>query len=405
MFRDINQAIAFIESQVTGQVDFIEFKEIYNKYKRKHQPFYIHVTGTNGKGSTAKMFSDVLRNANYKVGLFTSPHMEVSNDRVRINNEYISNQNLLNYINDLYTDIIKYNINFFQIYTLIALLYFQDQACEFAIIEVGIGGLYDSTNVIDAKLAIITNISLDHTEKLGKSIKDIAYNKAGIIKDNSFVLTHVEDEVALAEIRKVVSQTNSQLNILGDIESSLEDGERVFMIDGMTYHLENPAIYQVKNAQIVIAAIKHLNSHGYNIAQEILVASLKAFTWSGRYEVINQDPLVILDGAHNIAGIKALIATAPKDALIIFAAMKDKDYQIMLDLLVANFTEVVFVEFNYYRALKASDLVGIKSFESAKSAYAYYLDKYPNKTVIFCGSLYFVSEVSNNRRDIIDTNN
>ena len=148
------------------------------------------------------MLSDALLANDYKVGLFTSPHMIVANDRIRINNEYISDAHLIFYVNKYYDDILEYELNFFQIYTLIALSYFYDQGCEIAIIEVGIGGLLDSTNVIDGLISIITNINYDHMEKLGTSISEIAYQKAGIIKAQSNVITRVSQKEALAIIKE-----------------------------------------------------------------------------------------------------------------------------------------------------------------------------------------------------------
>lgn len=404
-FTNIESALHFIEHQINGTLTFEQFKQIYNSYAKDHLPYYVHVTGTNGKGSSAKLINDILVNSNFKVGLFTSPHMEVSNDRIRINNVYISDEQLLSYINYLYVDIVKYNINFFQIYTLIALIHFQSEKVDFAIIEVGIGGLYDSTNVINGKINIITNIEIDHTDKLGNTYSEIAYQKSGIIKNNSHVITHVHEQSALAVIKQKVMETNSSLVQLEPVISELTQSGRTFIFNNNSYTLNSEADYQVLNAQVALSAVLILRNSGITISDESVNACLLNFNWSGRYELLSRDPKIIVDGAHNIAGVKALIKTASKDALIIFSAMKDKDYTEMLNLLESNFDEVVFVEFDYYRSLKFNDISEIAKFAAFDDALKYLMNKYGQREIIVCGSLYFVSDVKNNWGALYDSNN
>lgn len=396
MIKTVDEAINFIEAQRINNTSLEDFKRIFEKYDNFHKSMhYIHITGTNGKGSTSKMLSDVLINNNYDVGLFTSPHMIVSNDRIRINNQYISDDRLIHYVNKYYEDILAFELNFFQIYTLIALSYFYDEGCNIAIIEVGIGGLLDSTNVIDGIVSIITNINYDHTEKLGHSIAEIAYQKAGIIKNHAHVITMVKQVEALKVIEEKVKSNLATLHVLKPIDSTIDHYKRVFTIDGVQYHLNSLAKYQVDNALIVLECL-HILKDGfdYQIDDKMVKTAFESFEWIGRFEWVSKSPEIILDGAHNIAGIKALIESDEEDSVVIFSALKDKDYKEMLTLLKERYDEVVFSEFDFYRSLKKEDIKDdtIMTFSNIKEALAYIIETYPKRRIILCGSLYFISD-------------
>lgn len=395
-FNDVLSAIDFIENQRANSTDLSIFKQVLAKYDNfQDQLEYVHITGTNGKGSTSKLVNDMLINSNYKVGLFTSPHLIVSNDRIRINNEYISDEDLLIYVNKFYADIIYFQLNFFQIYTLIALAYFYDQKCDIAVIEVGIGGLLDSTNVIDGIVSVITNINFDHTDRLGDSFEAIAYQKSGIIKANKHTVTMVTDQSALALIKDVAVANNNTLVALTPIQSEIINHHQVFTIDNVQYSLNSLAKYQVLNSQIAIEVMKILNdNYGYNVTVESIRQALNEFVWFGRYEKVSEEPLIILDGAHNIAGIKSLIKSTSSDYVVIFSALKDKDYLEMLNLLNGHFKEVVFNQFDFYRALKLEDVSDkFEKYADFEQALDYVKQKYPNNAILICGSLYFISEV------------
>lgn len=397
MFKEINKVFDFIYQQHVEKASLEVLKTVLAKHADFHQDLVcIHVTGTNGKGSTSKLINDILINSNYQVGLFTSPHMVIANDRIRINNNYISDEDLIYYTNYFYNDIVEYKLNFFQIYVLIALKYFYDKKCDICVIEVGIGGLLDSTNVINGIISIITNINYDHRNTLGDTIVDIAIQKSGIIKENSVTITRVDNPEALAIIEDKVNLAFGSLYKLANVDSQFVGSGQVFTFDNNEYFLNSLAKYQVNNAVIAIKASEVLKKqYAYNITDESIKKALANFEWLGRYEIISEKPRVIVDGAHNIAGIKALINNNSHDMVVIFSALVDKDYSEMLTLLIDNYIEVVFCEFNFNRALKSADLdaFDIEKFSEFDKALGYLTAKHLDKEVLICGSLYFISEI------------
>lgn len=401
MFKKIETALEFMHTRSLKNVEQKNLQAVLNKYNNvEKQLKTVHVTGTNGKGSTSKMVNDILIAANYKVGLFTSPHMVVANDRIRINNEYICDQDLMDYINYFYQDIINFNLNFFQVYVLIMFQYFYDKQVDLAVIEVGIGGRLDSTNVIDSLVSIITNINYDHTKKLGNSLKDIAYEKSGIIKNNSTTITMVSDKSLLEIIKKQVDNKDGELIVLTAADSVLANDKLAFTFNYKDYQLNSQAKYQVLNAQIAITAVNILkDKHNYKISDNDIKTGLDNFSWVGRFEKISQYPSITLDGAHNIGGIKALIKSIDlnKKYVVIFSALKDKDYLEMLEHLMASFTEVVFCEFDFSRSLKKEEINfnNIRKFSKFSQALDYLNKKYPQDEILVCGSLYFISDVRN----------
>lgn len=397
MIETLQEAISFIEAQRINNTTLKDFKKLFEKYDNfQHSMHFIHITGTNGKGSTSKMLSDALIKHEYDVGLFTSPHMIVANDRIRINNEFISDEALIYYTNKYYEDILTFKLSFFQIYTLIALSYFYDKQCHVAIVEVGIGGLLDSTNVIDGIVSIITNINYDHTDKLGQTISEIAYQKAGIIKKQSHVITGVSQNEAKMIIQDVADDQEATVHYVSEVSSVRNAYVRNFEYDHSTYSINSLAKYQVHNALLALKALSILkNSYRYKIDDDIVKAALKEFVWAGRFELVCLHPQIILDGAHNIAGLQALIDSDEEESVVIFSALKDKEYEKMISMLTNRYEEVVFCEFDFYRSLKKSDVkqYGLEMFSHIKDALRYVVEKYPNQRIIICGSLYFISDV------------
>lgn len=397
MFKKVNEVFDFIYNQHVHKAKIEDLNSILLKYNNFHKDLvYIHTTGTNGKGSTSKLINDILINNDYKTGLFTSPHMLVANDRIRINNNFISDNDLIYYANLFYEDIINYKLNFFQIYVLIALRYFYDNKCDICVIEVGIGGLFDATNVIDGIISIITNVNFDHKDTLGNNLSEIAYQKAGIIKDNNIVITTVNEKEAINVIKNVSTNKHSKLYKIDSVNSKLFNNGLKFNFENKDYYLNSLAKYQINNAIIAIKTSKLLRSeYNYNISDESIDLALSNFMWLGRYEQISKNPNVIVDGAHNIAGIKALINNNSSNMVVIFSVLADKDYKEMLDMLIDHYIEVVFCEFEFNRALSISALsdYNIEKFEKFSDAIKYYENKYPNLDILVCGSLYFISEI------------
>lgn len=374
MFNDIDSALAYIESRRTKRT-LEQFKAIIKKYGfNVEQKNIVHVAGTNGKGSTTNFIKDILMEHGYRVGTFTSPYLVCHNDRICINGEMISDEKLLKIINSLYGIIESEQLSMFEIDTLIMLHYFGEESLDYRIIETGIGGLNDKTNVINSICSVITNIGYDHQFMLGDTLEEIAYHKAGIIKADQVCFTS-EINNNLVEIFKTTAQTkNSQV-----IEAVFEcDYQYPYMLRclGHKYHLSNCGSYQVSNAALAITICNHLIKLDYKRVQ----AALDKFNWPGRFEKIGK---IYLDGAHNIDGIKALIKTLHdqriKKPLIIFSALGDKDIQEMKGLL------------NDYTLIEATfmderlQLQGIDFKEAIKNNF----DQYDN--LIITGSLHFIS--------------
>ncbi|MEK6869330.1 MAG: folylpolyglutamate synthase/dihydrofolate synthase family protein, partial [Nanoarchaeota archaeon] len=244
----------------------------------------IHVAGTNGKGSVCAMISSILTGAGYKVGLYTSPHLKKFNERIRINNKLISDKDIVKY----YLKIKKYvtNQSFFEITTAMAFLYFADKKVDFAVLEVGLGGRLDATNVVTPLVSIITNIGLEHTKYLGNTIKKVAYEKAGIIKNNVPVVTAAEG-IALAAIKKISNERNSRLYIANKKNAN--------------YRIGLKGEFQKLNAAMAIKAIGILkNNYGVKIKKSNVKKGLLNAKWPGRFQFLEKN--ILVDCAHNPHG-------------------------------------------------------------------------------------------------------
>ena len=376
MFSNIKEALNYIESKRVKRT-FKQFSEIINKYNfNVKQKNMIHIAGTNGKGSTTTFIKNILLQHGYRVGTFTSPYMIVHNDRICINNEMISDQDLLRIINELVEIIEKENLSMFEIDVLIMLRYFDEQALDYRIIETGIGGLNDKTNVIDSVCSVITNIGFDHQFMLGNSLSEIAFQKAGIIKNHKPCYTSENREEVLDVFRKC--GRDSELNQV--VIDKKDTYPYSFSYLNHEYHLSNCGSYQVNNATLAIAVCNDLIKLNPQLVQE----ALDGFKWPGRFEKFGK---IYLDGAHNIDGIKALIKTINdqkiNDLVIIFSALGDKDINEMLELLQGY--DVIQASFEDERLeIIARDF---------KDVLVDVEDKYEN--IIFTGSLHFISAVRN----------
>ena len=291
----------------------------------------IHVAGTNGKGSVSCMISNILCAKGYKVGLNTSPYIEVFNERLSICGEFISADKLIYYTN-LVADAIRKLNNIkpieFEIITAIGFLYFKDEKCDYAVIECGIGGLYDSTNVIEnPTLCVICSLDFDHTEILGDTIEDIAYQKAGIIKDNSKTVVHplVCDE-AFKVIEKTATEKNSHLFKAEDnFEVIKEDlTGTCAVIDGIEINLSLLGTYQISNAALCVKCARVLGIEDTYIKQGI-----ESARWKCRFELVGYN--TIIDGAHNYQGVCSFCQSVEKyipgeNRVFIIGMLNDKDF-------------------------------------------------------------------------------
>lgn len=326
------------------------FMDIYDNFEKQMK--FIHIAGTNGKGSCTEITSNILVKQGYKVGKFLSPHLIRYNERISINGEEISDKEMLNLIEELKPLIDKYNekeevnITLFELETTMALLYFYRNNVDFVILETGLGGLYDCTNIITKPLvSIITSIGYDHMHILGNTLPEIAYQKAGIIKKNSNTVIFEQlpevDNIFVIECKR----KNNNLHIVKktDISNYTFNNEFQYFnyknIDNLKINLKGKI--QIQNASLCIETVKVLSELGYNITIENIKKGLKTVVHRGRMEQLNNKPVIVYDGAHNepaIHNLQSMVKMYYNDfkRVYIISILKRKDYSKMLKLLAED---------------------------------------------------------------------
>lgn len=317
----------------------------------------IHIAGTNGKGSTSVFINNILLDAGYKVGLYTSPYIYEFNERIQLNNTPIADTELVDVMNNV-SEQVKIMLEEgyehpteFELITAAAFLYFKQKECDYVVLEVGLGGTFDATNIIESPiLSVITSISKDHTDYLGDTISEIAKNKSGIIKKNCPVVTYMNQEKdALSVIKETAKEKSADLTIsdgttLNMIKCSLSGNE--FIYNGEKYETDLIGKYQIYNAITAINVAEVLKKSGVSITDENVRHGLKSARWHARFEILSKEPTIIADGSHNADGMTAFIETVKEaiDSKIIcvFGMLKDKDYDYCLKML-SQVTDTVVV--------------------------------------------------------------
>ena len=315
----------------------------------------VHVTGTKGKGSTCAMLASILQEAGYRVGLFTSPHLERVEERIQVNRELISESELARLMTDLVPLIAELDAGpwppptFFEISTALAFLHFVRRRCELVVLEVGLGGRFDSTNVCHPLLAVITTIGFDHMAQLGNTLEAIAYQKAGIIKPRVPVISGVTESGPRNVIAQVAQSQHSELiEIERDFQYAYSFKPQPHVTvqwgqESSAYSLSLLGAHQAGNAAIAVATVDRLRRSGLNIPEAAVRTGLAKVRWPARIEWIGQNPQVILDSAHNVPSAEALVATLQETfpdvraRRLIFAVSNDKQYAEMLAVLVPFF--------------------------------------------------------------------
>ena len=384
-------------SQRKGKGRFPSFLRLFDEMGHPEKDFkIIHVAGTNGKGSCVTYLRDGLMALGYKVGTLQSPHYRTHLDRIRVDGKDISEDAFLCILNKNYDFFVKNDLNMFEMDYLIMCEYFKEEACDFVITEVGMGGRLDSTNVVrDPLLSIIVTIGYDHMEVLGDTLEKITHEKCGIIKDDSAVLVG-DLKKELKDIVKEEAKAHHACYF--ETQAYKDEGLRKFSYRDEEYELYSYADYQKHNASVALEALYILANEGLVHFDHAKIASaFKKTIWQGRFEIIHEDPLVIIDGAHNIDGMRALIASIKKINMpkaVLFSSIEAKEYDKMLRLLKEEVEEIVLTRFMSPKGLfriedEAEDL-HLKRIDDLKEAYNYLYDRYP--CIIICGSLYFLSE-------------
>ncbi len=369
----------------------------------------IHVAGTVGKGSFCIILDNILREANLKTGIFVGPSIEGMNDRIRINGDFIPPEKFYHYLKTIVDKINELEINciYFEIVTLIALMYFADEGVDFAIFEVGVGGLYDSTNCFLQKSAdVIMKIDYDHQNVLGNTLEEIAFNKAGIIMPFDTVYVYPQGDNVIDVIKDEAKKVDAKVKVLDD--KSMRIGktgtETEFSYDGEDYSVSLAGEFQAKNAAMAVWVAKDLNDRfRLDISDEAIKKGLSEVKWPCRIETVKKDPYIIIDGAHNEASaaeLKKYLLGLNKKVIMITSFLKDKDYRKVFETfegLNAEFivTSLVFKgrDFEFEKLEEAiGDKGGIYFIKDNKEAYKKALELYTEDAlIVVAGSLYLAS--------------
>jgi dihydrofolate synthase/folylpolyglutamate synthase len=346
-----------------------------NPHKKIHT---VHIAGTKGKGSTATMLARMLESNSYKVGLYTSPHVLSLHERIEVDSEMITEDEMLGLLNRIYAPIEKMSKKeaptFFEIMTALAFMHFADAEVDIAVIETGLGGRLDSTNVIEPKVVGITNLSIDHQRQLGSTLGSIAREKAGVFKKGVPIVTVQQHPEAMSVLKSEAIAVNAPLSITGEdidfsyrFETSREHGPhtRICLVTPTSRfeHLRVPLLgkHQAINCGLALAMLDKLKSRGYEIDNEKAMEGLNNVSLSGRMEMICDDPRIMIDAAHNAASIKVLIQAIgqniPYDSMVvIFGCNSDKDIEGMLGELQYGADKVIFTRSNSPKAVLPESL-------------------------------------------------
>jgi dihydrofolate synthase/folylpolyglutamate synthase len=325
-----------------------QVERILNAIGNPHKEIQaIHIGGTNGKGSTAAMMGSILQKEGYRVGLYTSPHLVRFTERIKVNGKEIEEEEVAALTQWMRKEIESAGVvspfTFFDFTTAMALHYFNQKLVDLAILEVGLGGRLDSTNVVDPLVSIITNIAKEHEEYLGKTILKIAKEKAGIIKKGKPLITAATQPQVLRLFSKICQEKGSPYFRVGKEFRSVRTGDEDFDYEGFDrklwgIHLNLKGFHQVINATTALGAMEVLDDLGYRVSTEAMVDGLREVDWPGRLEMVSASPRVIVDGAHNPAGALALKESLRNEfqyrhLILLVGIMKDKDSRSMLRLL------------------------------------------------------------------------
>ena len=331
----------------------------------------IHIAGTNGKGSTAAMLFSILKAAGYKVGLYTSPHLVHFQERMRVNEKEISQYEVCSLLERIKPAIEKVattegyqHPTFFEVITAMAFIYFSEKKVDFSIMEAGLGGRLDATNICQSLISIISHIDYDHMDRLGNTLSEIAYEKAEIIKEKTYVINAEQHQEAHEKIESIAKKRHSPLYSVGkeikhhlifsDLEGNNFDYTGIYN-QYKDLHIPLAGKYQVENAAMAVAATELINKMTFKVNKDAVFTGLYKSKWPGRFEIVSREPMIILDGAHNPNGVarfgENLKKYVPDKRIIaILGIFSDKDYQNILKNIVPFANQVILTMANNPRA-------------------------------------------------------
>lgn len=390
---------------------------------------FVHIAGTNGKGSTCALIANTLTKAGYKTGMFISPYVLEFRERFQIDGKMIEKKELASIVEEIYPIVVQMKnedkiITEFEFVFAIALIWYSRQNCDVVVLETGLGGRFDATNIIDTPLAsVITSISLDHTAILGNSYEKIAFEKCGIIKPNGITIAYGEQKDGVIDvIRKTANERNNKLfiantNSVIKKSSSLDGSKFDFRSDKLNMNdLKIPFIgdHQLKNAATALYTVKALKELGYNISENAIKEGFSTAFFPARLELFKRSPIILLDGAHNPGGAEAL-SKAIKDNLSdkrkigIVGMLADKDINTALSMLIPLFDEIITVSPHNPRAMSSEKLAetvskyckNVTALNDYKEAFEKALnDADSSSAIVVFGSLYLAGDM----RKIISEN-
>ena len=395
----------YFENADRGDYQRDNFDDFLKKVSFDYKVPSIHIAGSNGKGTTANYLANIYRAHGLKVGLYTSPYLYEVNEMISINGENISDSDIESAIKENQKLFDKYGLSAFEIQTFIALNYFKKSGVDLAIIECGMGGEIDATNIFEPILSIITSISLEHTSFLGRSLCEIAYQKAGVIKEEIPVITGMLEEEALNTIVEVAKESHSQ------VICSVEPAKVVYSNYGYTFaystytdlRINSSATYSLKDACIALEAVRKLMDR-YPVSEEEIREGLAKTYMPVRMEILSEKPFIIADGSHNPEGVynmvKSLYHVAQnREIHVLFACFKDKNVERMLAYLGEYSKDVILTTFPHKRARTEEDYflyLDDHTFnEDPVAALNELKEKYPEDSILIVGSLAFAAYMKN----------
>ena len=378
----------------------------------------IHVAGTNGKGSVVAMCSSILNQAGYNVGTYTSPHLHELTERICVKEESANGEILRKCFEILKkeTELLKQKevfISYFEFLTGLAFLYFKEKKVDFAVIEVGLGGRLDATNIIKPELSVITNINLDHTKILGESLESIAKEKAGIIKKNNLLITSEQKKEVLKIFKQICIKKKTKLiitstnKIMAEKDQNKNKQTIITTIDNKEQTIKTSLLgrFQIPNISLVLKIFKELNKKGFDVSTGSILEGLKNVKWPGRFEIVNKKPLIILDSAHNPEAMKKLFQSLSdfkyKNLIVIIGISDNKDFVSMYKIVKDNSPRIIIATKAKYRGLDTRIIAGtfkkdklniqtindvVKATKKAITCSDY------NDLILITGSIFTVSE-------------
>ncbi|HEX4141438.1 MAG TPA: folylpolyglutamate synthase/dihydrofolate synthase family protein [Candidatus Methylacidiphilales bacterium] len=383
---------------------------------------FVHIAGTNGKGSTAAFCESCLRAAGFRVGLYTSPHLVSVRERIQINREMISEADFGEGMGNVRDMAERGNLEptFFELMTALALWYLAREKVDWVVWETGLGGRLDATNIVTPRICIITNIGLDHQQYLGPTLAEIAAEKAGILKPGVPIVTSVEEGEAASVVRERATALGAPLfRASGDFQADdlgLSHGQQLGFIGHHRFRLGLVGPHQVLNAACAVVAMREIGLEENSIA-----SGLEGAAWPGRFEILSERPLVVIDGAHNPAGMAMLVETwrsflaarfgwKPEEiagrARILFGSVADKDISEMAQLLRPLAKEVALVRLANERSADPRQLapafaaLPVTCYESVADAWQSVQESDPSSVTLITGSLFLVGEMLARRQGI-----